>query len=109
MAGGLVVERSADEAVASVFSLSSAAPHLFGDRRGAFERDLRGLLRETSATGRSSERTRDIRLELRRPSPSSRARPGGSVHPRQPVVPSAQRRGRATWNPVPVGLTWTKA
>lgn len=64
VAGGLIFERSADEVIASVFSLSGAAPHLFGDRRGAFERDLRGLLRETSATGRFSECTRDIRLEL---------------------------------------------
>nr|WP_035953589.1 class I SAM-dependent methyltransferase [Parafrankia sp. EUN1f] len=67
VAGGLVVERSADEVIASVFSLSSAAPHLFGDRREAFERDLRQLLRATSATGRFCERTRDIRLELGRP------------------------------------------
>ncbi|WP_207974441.1 hypothetical protein [Parafrankia sp. BMG5.11] len=60
VAGGLVVERSADETVASVFSLSSAAPTCSVTGGGAFERDLRGLLRETSATGRSSERTRDI-------------------------------------------------
>ncbi|CAI7973402.1 hypothetical protein FRAHR75_1000009 [Frankia sp. Hr75.2] len=40
---------------------------VIGNRREAFERDLRGLLHETSATGRFSERTHDIRLDLWRP------------------------------------------
>ena len=62
--GGRVFERSEDEVVASVFSLSSAAPHLFGDRLGAFEAELRALLRETSPEGRFSERAREIALEL---------------------------------------------
>jgi len=66
--GGRVFERSEDEVVASVYSLSSAAPHLFGDRLGAFEAELRGLLRRTSPEGRFSERAREIALELwRRP------------------------------------------
>jgi SAM-dependent methyltransferase len=43
--------RSEDEIVASVFSLSSATPHLFGARMGAFEQDLRSLLRSASPTG----------------------------------------------------------
>jgi SAM-dependent methyltransferase len=60
--GGTVVERTEDEVVASVFSLSSAAPHLFGHRLSAFERDLRGLLRRASATGLFSERTRPVAL-----------------------------------------------
>ncbi|MEX5712050.1 hypothetical protein AB1484_28100 [Parafrankia sp. FMc6] len=47
-----------------MFSLSSAAPHLFGNRRQAFERDLRAILRQTSPTGRFSERTGAIRLDL---------------------------------------------
>ena len=34
---GAVVTRDADDVVASVFSLSSAAPHLFGDRFAEFE------------------------------------------------------------------------
>jgi SAM-dependent methyltransferase len=42
--GGEALERSADEVVAAVFSLSSAAPHLFGARLADFERDLRALL-----------------------------------------------------------------
>jgi SAM-dependent methyltransferase len=62
--GGRVFERTEDDVVASVFSLSSAAPHLFGDRLGEFEADLRALLRRTSPAGRFSERAREIALEL---------------------------------------------
>jgi SAM-dependent methyltransferase len=61
---GELIERSEDQVVASVFSLSSAAPHLFGDRLGAFERDLRKLLREASPDGTFLERARDITLAL---------------------------------------------
>ncbi len=39
-----VFERDEDDVVASVFSLSYAAPARFGNRRDAFERDLRELL-----------------------------------------------------------------
>src|SRR5262249_9222088 len=38
--GGRIFERSVDDVVASVFSLSSAAPHRFGHRLGDFENDL---------------------------------------------------------------------
>ena len=62
--GGRVFERSEDDVVASVFSLSSAAPHLFGDRLDEFEADLRALLRHASPEGRFSERAREIALEL---------------------------------------------
>jgi SAM-dependent methyltransferase len=62
--GGRIHERSEDDVVASVFSLSSAAPHLFGDRLAEFEADLRALLRQTSPDGRFSERAREIALEL---------------------------------------------
>ncbi len=65
--GGAIVSRTEDEVVASVFSLSSAAPHLFGDRVAAFERDLRGLLREASPDGRFSERMREVAVDLWRP------------------------------------------
>ncbi len=41
---GRVVTRTADEVVAGVFSLSSSAPHLFGDRLAEFEAELRQLL-----------------------------------------------------------------
>jgi len=61
------VTRTEDEIVASTFSLSSAAPHLFGARLPAFERDLRGLLRRISPTGQFAERTRDIALDIWRP------------------------------------------
>ncbi|MEU8957626.1 class I SAM-dependent methyltransferase [Streptomyces sp. NPDC048518] len=54
--GGQLLERTADDVVAGVFSLSSSAPHLFGSRRDRFEAGLRGLLREASASGLFSER-----------------------------------------------------
>ena len=50
--------------VASVYSLSSAAPHLFGGRLGAFDADLRDLLRRTAADGLFSERPREVSLGL---------------------------------------------
>jgi SAM-dependent methyltransferase len=62
-----VVIRSEDEIVAATFSLSSAAPHLFGARLPAFEADLRRLLRRTSPDGRFAERTRDVALDFWRP------------------------------------------
>lgn len=66
--GGQAFRRSADEIVASVFSLSSAAPHLFGDRLGDFERELRDLLRRHSPTGEFWERSREITVSVwRRP------------------------------------------
>lgn len=52
---GHVVDRSADDIVAWVFSRSASAPHLFGDRLEDFERDLRGVLREASPKGRFAE------------------------------------------------------
>ncbi len=57
---GRVAERSADEIVSAVFSLSSSAPHLFGDRLGAFEPDLRELL----ADGRFAERRNAIEVVI---------------------------------------------
>ncbi|MFE3184338.1 hypothetical protein ACFXKR_26230 [Streptomyces violascens] len=36
--------------------MSYAAPHLFGERRDAFEADVRRLLQEVSPSGRLSER-----------------------------------------------------
>jgi SAM-dependent methyltransferase len=61
---GHVHERSEDDVVASVFSLSWAAPHLFGERRGDFERDLRRLLRRTSPDGRFAEQARHVELVI---------------------------------------------
>lgn len=61
---GLLVERDADDIVASVFSRSSSAPHLFGARVDEFERELRDLLRSAAAGGRFRELTREIELVL---------------------------------------------
>lgn len=54
--GGQALERSSDDIVAWVFSMSSSAPHLFGTRRDDFEAGLRRLLRDVSPSGRFSER-----------------------------------------------------
>jgi len=64
---GEVVDRSLDEVVSAVFSLSGSAPHLFGDRLAAFDHDLRQLLRSSSPTGRFSERTREMAALIWRP------------------------------------------
>ena len=58
------VTRTADEVVAAVFSLSSAAPHLFGSRLRDFERDLRALLGETAPDGVYAERSCDTALDI---------------------------------------------
>ena len=55
---------SADQVVASVFSLSYAAPHLFGGGIEEFERELRDLLSQVSPAGRFSEEMRDIAVDV---------------------------------------------
>ncbi|HEY2550187.1 MAG TPA: class I SAM-dependent methyltransferase [Streptosporangiaceae bacterium] len=65
--GGEVWQRSEDEVVASVFSLSWSAPGLFGDRRADFERELRALLRDASPDGWFCEVSRPIAIDLWRP------------------------------------------
>lgn len=69
--GGHVFERSEDEVVASVFSLSSAAPHLFGERLDEFELELRELLRRASPEGRFAERAREVGVSIWRPRPAA--------------------------------------
>ena len=64
---GQVAQRSADEIVSAVFSLSSSAPHLFAERLGTFEAHLRRLLAEASADGRFAERRTDLELVIWRP------------------------------------------
>ncbi|QPP10818.1 class I SAM-dependent methyltransferase [Streptomyces bathyalis] len=54
--GGQALERTSDDVVAGVFSMSFSAPHLFGTRRDEFEADLRRLLRAVSPADRFSER-----------------------------------------------------
>ena len=61
---GDVVERSLDEIVAAVFSLSSSAPHLFGDRLAAFEQDLRAALLAWSPRGVFPERRGEIEVVI---------------------------------------------
>jgi hypothetical protein len=52
---GDVVVRTADDIVAWAYSRSDSAPHLFGDRREEFERDLRAVLRQASPDNRFAE------------------------------------------------------
>ncbi|SCK06811.1 class I SAM-dependent methyltransferase [Streptomyces sp. WMMB 322] len=54
--GGQALERTLDDVVAEVFSMSFSAPHLFGARRDDFEAHLRRVLREASPAERFSER-----------------------------------------------------
>lgn len=61
---GRVVERSEEEVAASVYSLSSSTPHLFGDRLAAFDAELRALLTAASDHGRFSELMRSVTLSL---------------------------------------------
>ena len=52
---GQIVDRTPDDIVAWVYSMSYSAPHLFGDRLADFERDLRALLRQAAPDGRFGE------------------------------------------------------
>ncbi|MER7457646.1 methyltransferase domain-containing protein [Micromonospora sp. NPDC126480] len=61
---GRVVSRTADDVVAAVFSLSSSAPHLFGDDLARFETELRKLLHTASPSGMFSEETREIAVDI---------------------------------------------
>jgi len=69
------VERSADDVVARVFSSSSTAPHLFGDRQQDYETDMREILKKASPSGRFSLRLPDNILRIWR----LPAWPGGSA------------------------------
>lgn len=64
---GRIFERNVDSIVAAVFSLSSSAPHLFGERLPAFERELRGLLTEAAPDGCFSEREVSTGVVIWRP------------------------------------------
>ena len=61
---GRVLERTVDDIVANRFSSSPTAPHLFGERIGDFERDLRALLLDVSPSGRFSVRLPDNVLRV---------------------------------------------
>lgn len=62
-----LLTRTADDVVAWVLSTSSTAPHLFGERLGAFVDDLRSLLLETSPDGLFTVALSTNRLRIRRP------------------------------------------
>ena len=64
---GEIVERTSDQIVAGIFSLSSSTPHLFGERRAAFESDLRRLLHDANPSGIFSEQMREIAADVWRP------------------------------------------
>lgn len=61
---GRVVRRTADQVVSSVYSLSSSAPHLFGERLGEFDTELRRLLAQASAEGFFWEQMRSITIDI---------------------------------------------
>jgi hypothetical protein len=59
-----IIERTADDIVARVFSSSSTAPHLLGDRQEDFETDMREILAQASPSGRFSLRLPDNILRI---------------------------------------------
>jgi len=61
---GRTVNRTTEEVVASIYSLSSSAPHLFGDRLQEFDGELRELLTAASDDGWFSEWMRSISLDI---------------------------------------------
>jgi SAM-dependent methyltransferase len=58
------IDRGEAEIAASVYSLSSSAPHLFGDRLASFDSDLRELLATSSDQGMFSEQMRGIAVDF---------------------------------------------
>lgn len=69
----------ADGLVAWVWSLSSSAPHLFGDRLAAFEADLRRLLRAAAPAGVFAEWPADTGVRVwRKPAQGRLSDPGSA-------------------------------
>jgi SAM-dependent methyltransferase len=64
---GRIVERTIDDLVATRFSSSPTAPHLFGERVTEFESDLRQLLADASPSGLFSVRLPDNILSIWEP------------------------------------------
>jgi hypothetical protein len=64
---GREIDLSIDKIVAGRFSVSGTAPHLFADRIGQFESDLRALLADASPSGLFSVRLPDNILRIWRP------------------------------------------
>jgi len=61
---GWPVDRTAEEVMAAVYSLSGSAPHLFGDRLQSFDAELRQLLNDASPDGRFSEQMRPVGMDI---------------------------------------------
>ena len=59
-----VITRTADDVVASVYSVSRSAPHLFGKRLAAFESELHALLSEASSQGLFSVQAGENELRI---------------------------------------------
>jgi hypothetical protein len=59
-----VITRTADDIVASVYSVSRSAPHLFGKRLAAFESELHALLSEASSQGLFSVQAGENELRI---------------------------------------------
>ena len=62
--GREVVVRTIDDLVAAQYANSGSAPHLFGDRLGEFEAELRDLLAGASPSGLFAEQTGDVELRV---------------------------------------------
>ncbi len=62
-----ILTRTVDEVIAGTLSLSSSAPHLFGERLPHFRADLRTLLEAASPSGRFSVALGDNTLHIWRP------------------------------------------
>ncbi len=58
------VRRTVEEVRASIYSLSSSTPHLFGAAFNAFDARLRVLLEQTASDGVFSERLRGITVDI---------------------------------------------
>ena len=64
LGGGDILVRTADDLVAATFSNSGSAPHLFGERLGEFEAELRAVLAEASPAGLFAIRTGETELRV---------------------------------------------
>jgi hypothetical protein len=62
--GGEPIVRTIDDVVATVFSNSASAPHLYGDKLAAFESDLRALLLGASPTGEFTQHIPEAELRI---------------------------------------------
>ncbi|MFE6548528.1 class I SAM-dependent methyltransferase [Streptomyces sp. NPDC057746] len=88
--GGQPLERTHDDVVAWVHSMSFSAPHLFGARRGDFEGDLRRLLERAAPSGVFSERVPSTEVFVWWRDPLGAPRSGRQVRP-------ASATGGAHW------------